>query len=154
MESDNQAIDYQAVLADLRAQRAKLDAAIAGIETMLGLAFLGNGAQSVPGQGSQVLPPDAFFGMSIVEAAKKYLAFKKKPQTTSEIAEALEKHGFVNRSENFGNTVGAGLSRNADGPSPAFAKVSRGTWGLISWYPNYRPKSDKGADEAQPEPKD
>lgn len=155
MDENKQPIDYEAVLADMKRQRDALDAGIAGLEVMLGYkpsgaVVLTPGSSPLMSVATGQLPDDAFFGMSITEAAKKYLTFRKKTQTTAEIAEALSTHGYTNRSANFGNTVGSVLTRNAEGSSPIFAKVSRGTWGLTSWYPNYRPKAERSSDEPQP----
>ncbi len=46
-------IDYEAVLADLRAKRDKLDAAIAGIETMLGIRGLSASADAASQAGGK-----------------------------------------------------------------------------------------------------
>jgi len=147
MEPNNTAIDYNAVLADLKKKRDELDKAIAGIEVIIGLAP-NSGVQAAQPQPSLAanapIPEDAFFGMSIVEAANKYLQIKKKPQTTKQIAEALEAGGLTNQSGNFGNTVGSVLNRNVASANPIFANISRGTWGLSSWYGNRRPKTKNG----------
>src|SRR5262245_18228097 len=112
----NTGIDYHAVLADLKAQREKLDAAIAGIETMLGMQASSGAAQV--GASKLAAPTeiksDTFFGMSIVNAAEKYLNMVKAPKANPEIAAALEKGGLHNTSGNFANTVGSVIARNAD----------------------------------------
>lgn len=144
MESNGQpAIDYQAVLADLKKKRDDLDKAITGIETMLGVVITpGTGSLSFTGQTPAAeIAPDSFFGMNISTAVQKYLGMQKRPKTTSEIAEALEAGGLPHQSDNFGNTVGSVLTRNAEGATPIFVKVKRGTWALRSWYPNWRPKA-------------
>jgi hypothetical protein len=150
MTSENVVIDYAAVLADLKAKRADLDVAIAGIERMVGLATAAQGAASidVTQHGSDV-EPDSFFGMSIADAAKKFLAMKKKPQTTADIAEALEKGGMTHTSGNWGNTVGSVLNR-IDGSTGEIVRVKRGTWGLASWYPG-RKRPEKPKDEGGPQ---
>jgi len=146
-------IDYNAVLADLRKKREEIDRAIAGIEIVLGLAPSSASASVATTHGHSAsgdLGEDAFFGMSIAEAAKKYLQFKKKPQTTQVIAAALKAHGLQNASESFSNTVGSVINRNAD-PSnnPTFVRVGRATWGLKSWYPNHKPKPAKPAQDGK-----
>lgn len=70
------AIDYEAVLADLRVRREKLDAAILGIEQMLGAAPSGgqdqNGRSTRDAQSREV-KDDSFLGMSMPEAAITFL---------------------------------------------------------------------------------
>ena len=149
-------IDYQAVLADLEKKRDDLDKAIAGIRLLIGLPQASNnGAQAEPPAGSgsmgppaprgssdQNIPSDAFFGMSIPAAAQKFLSIRKKPATSPEIAQALEAGGYNHQSSNLANTLNTALTRNPD----MFAKVKRGTWGLRSWYPNFRPMDENDDD--------
>ena len=130
-------IDYSAVLADLKRRRDELDKAIVGIEAIIGFGPMGgNGtAQSAMSiDPAQPIPTDAFFGLSIVDAVKKFLNMRKRPQSTIDIAAALEAGGLVNQSGEFGNTVGSVLNRNAKSDNPVVIKVSRGMWGLKSWY--------------------
>lgn len=148
METDIPAIDYNAVLVDLRKKRDEIDKAICGIEIILGLTPSAS-PTSTPQAHSNHIAEDAFFGLSIAEAAKKFLNIKKKPQTTKQIAEALTAGGLQNASGNFGNSVGSVLNRNAATATSTFVNVSRGTWGLRSWYPNYRPKTAKGGSESK-----
>lgn len=149
METNNgvQIIDYNVVLADLKRKRDELNAAIAGIEAML----LGAGAPIATPAGASPTPttigPDTFFGMSIAQAAQKYLNMKKRPQTAPEIAAALIEGGLQNQSGKFPNTVGSVLNRNSEGDAPTFVKVSRGTFALRTWYPNYRPKAKGEKDD-------
>ncbi len=63
--SDSVSVDYEAVLSDLRAKRERLDAAISGIEAMLGIRGL---AGSTPKPAEQASPsaslgPGAYLGM-------------------------------------------------------------------------------------------
>jgi len=122
--------DYAAVLADLKERRAQLDAAIAAIEVIIG-------GPSVPSGSSEPLRPDSFFNMTAIEAATKYLAMKKAPQTPTEIAEALETGGFTHSSKNLANTLYTALQRSYEG-SGEVIKVGR-KWGLVEWYPG-RPR--------------
>lgn len=139
MSSESTGIDYAAVLADLEAKRDKLDAAIAGIRTMLGLsAAAGSSATASSGSngGSTEIEADTFFSLSIPDAAKKYLGMRKKPATTPEISEALRRGGQTNASsDGFGNTLGSVLARVYNGGG-GIVRVGRGTWGLAEWYPN------------------
>lgn len=139
-------INYEAVLEDLRAKRDRLDAAIRGIETILGLQSSGVALPVASGPSapaSQEVEPDSFFGMSIPDAIRKYLGMKKKPQSTQEIANALDRGGLTHQSENFGNTVGSILHR-IDNSGGDIVRVGRGTWGLATWYPGARRKRPNG----------
>jgi hypothetical protein len=139
----NEQIDPEAVLADLIAKRDALDGAIAAIRAAYGLA------QPAPQGGSPVgrpidpssIPDDAFFGLSIGEAAKKYLGIMKRKQSIREIAEALDNGGLPHSSTNFFNTVATMLNRAAKG-DPELVRVGRGEWGLAGWYGNRRPKPE------------
>lgn len=147
METETNGIDYAAVLADLRAKRAKLDAAITGIETMLGLASESGESLSPAmsgASGGTEVKSDSFFGMTIPEAAKKYLAMKKVPKSTVEITQALKSGGIQAGTQgNFGNTVGSVLNRNYT-QGGGIVRIRRGVWGLAEWYPNKPRKPTKG----------
>ena len=131
-------VNYEDVLADLRAKKEKLEAAICGIEVMLGIPSLGSYNAAATTQSKDV-EADSFFGLSIPEAARKYLGMQKKTQSTQEIAAALERGGLTHQSGNFGNTVGSVLAR-IDGAGGDIVKLARATWGLAAWYPNARRK--------------
>ena len=62
---------------------------------------------------SDLIPDDAFFGLSIGEAAKKYLMMVKKKQSVREIADALDRGGLPHTSSNFVATVGTMMNRTA-----------------------------------------
>jgi len=138
MADNDLSVNYENVLADLRAKKEKLEAAICGIEAMLGLTSLSAGASSAPAPSKEV-EADSFFGLSIPEAVRKYLRMQKKPQSTQEIAAALERGGLTHQSGNFGNTVGSVLAR-LDGAGGDVVKLARATWGLAAWYPNAKRK--------------
>lgn len=122
---------YAAMIADLRAQRDKIDVAIAALE-----ALGGNGGAQVPAseQNTAIDQPGAFLGMSIPEAAKKLLAAKRQPMKNPDIAAAFKAGGLHLNSKDPVNTVGAVLSRRADDFGD-IVKVGRGTFGLKEWYP-------------------
>lgn len=131
-------VDYEAVLADLRAKRDKLDAAIAGIETMLGISGNGSGSAGAKPNGDELpdsVEHDTFWRMSVPDATRKFLAMKKRPQSTKEIAAALEKGGVLHSSKDFPNTVGTVLTR-IDQRGGDIVKLERGKFGLAEWYPN------------------
>lgn len=149
--ADEKEVDYTAVLADLEAKRDKLDAAIEAIRLVSGMgASTGSSVEGKRvGSDTQDLSDDAFFGMSVPDAAKKYLGIVRKTKSTKEIAEALLKGGMPSRSQNFSNTVYMGLLREekAGGVTKVGTK-----WGLASWYPG-RPRK-KAAQGSTEEPDD
>ncbi len=156
----DQPINYEAVLADLEAKKAQLEAAIAGIRLAMGQPGAGP-TPGTPGGGggggsySASAPPphDAFIGMSIPEATKKHLSTVRRKLSTQEIMSALESGGLPPSKY---STVYAVLRRRE-------AQVGdiinmKGDWALQEWYPNYRKgkaKDAADADEgeaAKPEP--
>lgn len=136
-------IDYSAVLADLEARRATLDAAIAGIRAML------NGAtpelEDHPAEegASGATPPraraataaqlasDTFFGLSTHEAIRKFLGMAKRPQSAVAIARALTEGGQVNATDEKAAYVNVASSLRR---RPGFVKTRNKEWGLAEWY--------------------
>lgn len=149
-------VDYAAVLADLEARKAQIDQAIAVIKAIMGMpaalapSAVANGSATGPAAGPEIAP-DTFFGMSIPEAAKKFLAMRKRVCTTPEIVEALTRGGQVNAaSDRFSNTVGSVLGRAHDNDA-GIVRIGRGTWGLAEWYPNKPRKTKAQATSSEPE---
>jgi hypothetical protein len=137
-------IDYERVLVDLRAKRAALDEAIAGIERVLGVSVretVPNG--EVADMAHTEVADDAFFGLSIGDAARKYLRMSKRPRSTTEICSALEGGGLHHSSKNFFATVHSVLARQ-ERIGADIVKVKRGQWGLAEWYPG-RKKMERPA---------
>jgi hypothetical protein len=143
VEKDDSALDYNAVLDDLRSKRAELDAAIAAIERITGAAPTGgHGDAPVQGRGSAeaTLRTDAFFNMSILDATQKYLNYMKKPQSLMSVAKALEEHGMIHTSKAWPATVFTTL-RRAEERGDRVLRVSK-NWALAEWYPNRPKKAD------------
>ncbi len=153
----SEGIDYEAVLDDLKARRDQLNVAIAGIEQMLGLAA-SSPAGATPSVTDEQLPKqvetDTFFGLSAVEAAKKYLKIVKRPAAMKTIHDALKDGGYLTHSKNFYANLYTAIMR-----SPDFVKVKK-NWGLAEWYGGRRPpveektatKKRKKGRKAQPHP--
>lgn len=152
-----ESVNYDAVLADLTAKRDQLNVAIEAIRSLGavgGLAGAANVTSSTTA--AQKIEPDAFFGLTVVEASRKYLAMMKRPQTTPTITEALQAGGYLFQSGNPSTTVASILNRS-DSKSGEVVRVGKGMWGLADWYPN-RPKRkrvngdqlDAAGDEAEP----
>lgn len=155
MGTESQGVDYSAVLADLEARKAQIEAAIAVIAALVNGGMpppisIPSAAGQAPvspqpspsnGTGNAEIQSDTFFGMSILDAAKKYMAMRKRPLSAGEIVEALRTGGQINaQNENFGNTLGATLARS-DAGSGAVVRVGRGKYGLREWYAN-KPRAE------------
>lgn len=143
---------YAAVLADLKAQRDKIDQAISAIESVRATGGTLSGAMP-PNTGIDA--PGAFLGMTITEAAINLLKARRQPLRNPDIAAAFKAGGLALNSADPVNTVGAVLSRRANEVGD-IVKVGRGTWGLKEWYPgrSFKPKADaEGAEEEKEEPK-
>jgi hypothetical protein len=90
---------------------------------------------------------DSFFGMTIADAARKYLTMAKQTKSTADLAEALEQGGLKHASKNFPMTVRAIM-----GQREGFVRVNN-DWGLTEWYPGIgrgrKPKLEKPARPAR-----
>jgi hypothetical protein len=153
--------DYETMIADLKAKRATLDAAIASLEAARALGTLGQATEGaevskvvtsgIPGaeNGYPVeLPHGAFHGKSLPAAIKLYLSAVKKKRSIREIATALREHGMESTSDNFEGVVTGSLNR-----LKSLGEVLRfkDGWGLSEWYPEAfrsritsEPKTRKG----------
>lgn len=153
--------DYETMIADLKAKRATLDAAIASLEAARALGTLGQAVEGadvsriatngIPGgeNGHPVeLPHGAFHGKSLPAAIKLYLSAMKKKQSIKEIANALREHGMESTSSNFEGVITGSLNRlKSMGEVLRFKEG----WGLAEWYPesfrsriSSEPKTRKG----------
>lgn len=143
------AVDYEVFIADLEAKRAAfnawVDGAIQNIRqiqaAMAGVPLASNGSTITPGPSTEtatpgILTPDAFFGLSLAEAAIKILQTVKKQQTTREITDALEAASYHHTSQNFINTVNTALYRRERDEGDV-VRIGR-NWALSEWYPGRR----------------
>lgn len=138
---------YEAVLADLKAERARLDLLIAGLEAKMTGQPISASAGSDPA--TSVTPAaihaDTFYGLSIIDAAKKFLKMATRAQHLGAIATALEQGGLKRPSDNVLSGI---LVRAAKGRE--VTKVGKGMWGLSEWYPKL-PK--EAVEKKKPEPR-
>ena len=148
-------IDYNAVLADLRARRAQLDAAINVIEALRGgvaggeestaqssvpltnlLAPIGSTAPVAPSHAtSGEVRNDMYFKLSTAGAVRKFLTINKRPTSPRVIAQALQDGGqihAVNEKVAYTNVYSV-LKRLKD---KDFVQTRTGDWGLAEWYTN------------------
>jgi hypothetical protein len=131
-------VNYEAVLADLEAKKAQIDAAIAAIRALAGIGT------ASPNQGaSQGLEPHSFLGMSIPDATKKYLSIVKRKQSTQDIMKALEAGGLP---PSLYNTIYGVLRRRQKQVGDIIN--FKGDWALAEWYPNYKFKKSKDEPES------
>lgn len=139
---------YEPVIAEMKAQIEECQRVIVTLEMMRAKgASPANAPSGVasPSQqsGSATFSNDAFFNMTIGDAAKKYLTAIKKTATARAITDALLAGGFKSAAKNFVESVRSILSRN-----PNFALVN-GEFGLSEWYPGRKaaPKKNGGTNQ-------
>lgn len=130
---------YAIVLADLRAQRDRIDTAIAALEGLRGSA----GSHAKQTSASAAEPPELnggsiseglLLGMSIADATIKVLSLRKRKMTTPEVLADLKAGGLALTSKDPGNVVNSVLYRRFQSVGD-IVRVERGTWGLKTWYP-------------------
>ncbi|HMG87309.1 MAG TPA: hypothetical protein VK574_16370 [Terracidiphilus sp.] len=147
---------YEPVIAEMRAQIEECQRVIVTLEMMrTKAAAAGNSPSAVASPSQQNGQPnftnDAFFGMTIGDAAKKYLTAIKRTATARAITDALLAGGFKSAAKNFVESVRSILSRN-----PTFVLVN-GEFGLAEWYPGRKaapPKKNGGTSLEQDEAED
>jgi hypothetical protein len=149
-------IDYVAILNDMKAKRAMLDASIAALEAALvsgtlgqavegltsGIASGGGGSSNAQGVPMD-LPKGAFLGKNMTDAVLLYLSAVRQRKTVKDIAAALVEGGIVSTSDKFAGVVQAKMQQlGARGQVLKFADG----WGLAEWYPaGFRSTADKAA---------
>jgi hypothetical protein len=145
MNADSNSLDpYEAVLADLRAKRDQIDQAIAVITNLRGGGAPMPSSTILSGTAANdhgiVETAGMYLGMSIVDAAKKLLATRKKTMGNVEIARALQEGGLVFSGSDPVNVVGSVMTRRFNNVGDV-VKLGRGIWGLKEWYPgrNFKP---------------
>lgn len=133
-ENENAPSQYETVLADLYAKRDEIESAI---NTILFLQGSGSSATPTnvsnggvrPTRAGGLIPSNAFFGMSLVDAAKKYIELSQAKRTLPQIVKGLEEGGMPPQKA---NTVYAALRRR-EGQVGDIMKVGE-EWGLKDWF--------------------
>jgi len=127
--------DYNLLIADLEAKKKVIEDMISNFKMIQNISELpSSGLSSVssaPVISAESIPNDAFFGLDIIKAIKKYLTIVKRPAPLKDIADALLKGGFTSRSSNFYKTTHTMLYRQKDAGD--IVKVNK-EWGLKEWY--------------------
>jgi len=126
--------------AELKAEIARLQTALEVIEGKRG-GSVSNAGPSAPEQ----IPLNAFYGMGVLDAGRKYLGLVRQPQSTTEIADALVKGGITHKSSNFPATVNAILLRDGVKKGGGIIRYPNGTWGLPEWHPGAKLKRTRTA---------
>ena len=134
----------------LEGQKAGIEAAI---EALKHLESLGVGAAGLQGLGvspnHRGIQQDTFVGMSIADAAPKYLEIVGRPaRTTEEIVQALLRGGLQRVSPASVATILIRI-HNANGP---VVRVQKGLWGLAEWYPKRPPRATRKSEEKESDP--
>ena len=111
-------VNYEAVLADLRVNRALIDDAIRAIEALVGV--------------QERTQCESFVGMSVLDAAKAVLTIKGESQRTTQILAALQRGGLALSGKSPINSVGAVLNRNLK-EGGEIVRLRRGVWALAAW---------------------
>ena len=132
-EHDARMDAYRMVLKDLEKRKMAIEAAIAGITSLMGENDTTSCMPAPPSTGQEPchVKSGAFADLTLTEAAQQYLEMVKEPQSTAEIAEALERGGYPTKSRNFRNTVRSVLDRHAKTVGE-IVKVQK-NWGLAEW---------------------
>jgi hypothetical protein len=135
MENTQTTDHYAAVLADLKAQRERIDQAISVLTALRGGAVVTSIMGDAPAAAVGIEETAGMYlGMSIPDATKKLLASRKRTLSNAEIAAALKSGGLVMTSADPQNTVGSVLTRRFKDVGDV-VRVGRGVWGLKDWYP-------------------
>jgi DNA-directed RNA polymerase delta subunit len=132
-EKESTPTQYEAVLSDLYAKRDEIESAINTI-----LFLQGSGSSALPSgvangavrpARSGVIPSNAFFGMSLVDASKKYIELSQAKRTLPQIVKGLEEGGMPPQKP---GTVYAALRRR-ESTVGDIMKVGE-EWGLKDWF--------------------
>src|SRR5665213_4513926 len=123
---------YDTAIQDVESQIADLQRTL---ETLLVLkerheALTGQSSSPRASGNPESISHDTFFGMTISDAAQKYLSMTKATKSTADIAAALEHGGLKHSSKDFPANV-----RSIIGQRDEFVRVPNGDWGLADWYP-------------------
>ena len=146
MGPENSPSPYDAAIADVEARIRSMQMALDTLRQLRASAL----GEPAPAPGTVSRPPEAevqhdtFFGMTIADAARKYLTMMKATKSNSDIAAALEQGGLKHSSKDFPSNVRSIIGHRED-----FLRVPNGDWGLAEWYPGQgrgrKPKAAKSA---------
>jgi hypothetical protein len=131
--------DLDAMIEAFEAKIASMQEAVAALRKAKDA--LGGAGVAVGARGETEIGSDTFTGMTIAEAAEKYLRIVGRPaRTTETITKALVRGGLSRVSP---ESVASILVREHNNEGPV-VRVQKGVFGLASWYPR-RPPKTRGA---------
>lgn len=139
MSDGTQVNIYEAVIADLEKKIAAMQSVIENLRSIASPTFMGAQGSSLPQGGATAFGHDAFFGMTVADAAKKYLSAIKKTASVATISDALVAGGWKTSAKNIPENVRALLSR-----APEFVRIN-GEFGLAEWYPGRKTRTKRTA---------
>ena len=104
------------LLAALEEEREELDRVINAVRTRVHLGSMRDRISHGNGVDRDASPQSGgpYYGLSIPEAARRYLESESKPKTTAEICNALKGGGLVSHAQNFAATVYGSLNRSKE----------------------------------------
>ena len=149
MPNPDQSLDQ--FLAELEAEYAALGDKIAFIRERLGLEpdqgdtgpLQSSGMASNGSRSSGTVRGDEFFGMSLPDAIRAYLAIVKKPQTPKQIETAILSGGLITTAKHFYANVFTALKRLRK--SEEVIQVPGSGYGLAEWYKGRTMTPEQGA---------
>lgn len=115
--------DYLKLREDLRQKREAIDKMIEAVDEYLSAS--GVRVNEKPA------PKGTFAGMTVIQAAMKYLAMVKRPAPTTEIVAALERGGLEHNAKDFYASVYAILRQQAQKGAKAGIRRNALNWELI-----------------------
>jgi hypothetical protein len=140
----NDSADIDALIASYEVKIAALQEAVAALrkaKDALEGASLSTGVAGATATRPAEIGPDTFTGLTILQAAERYLRMVGRPaRTTEEIVEAVARGGLQKASPGSVATI---LIRSHNGEGPV-VRVQKGLFGLADWYPK-RPPKTKGS---------
>lgn len=150
---------YEAVLADLHAQRDRIDQAIQVIRNMRAASAALAGLPPVPSQSDSPMQNGSgptlggvsgsegdLLGMTIADAAVKTLTARRRVMGNAELYAAFKQGGLILTSAEPINVINSVLTRRFAQVGD-IVRVDRGQWGLQQWYPGRSfKKKVKGAE--------
>lgn len=142
-----EAFDPEVFIGQLEARRTAFNAATdAAIEALRRLTSLssGSGGSGAIGVSASVagtfsVGPGEFFGLSVAEAAKRYLRIRRIKMTNKEIAEGLDSLGYIHNSKDLSNNIGTALWRAEQANDPDIFRQGR-YWLLTEWTGGRKPR--------------
>lgn len=137
-------LDPEAMIQQLEARRAAFntatDAAVSALRRLLefGSIGVGVGSNGSPSASAVSVGPDEFYGLSVAEAAKKYLRNARRKMTNKEIADGLDALGYIHNSKDLPNNIGTALWRAEQSNDPDLFRHGR-YWLLTEWTGGRKP---------------